>query len=111
MDGSTFHSNLRHIDWIGSVILTAAITLFCAGFNFQSTYGWSSGRFLGPLISGFVAFVAFGLYETYGTKTGIIPHELFNGNRKYGWAVLNFAILFFIEGLTFFAIITFYPAL
>ncbi|OWY42097.1 hypothetical protein AA0119_g4864 [Alternaria tenuissima] len=111
MDGSTFHSNLRHIDWIGSVTLTAAITLFCAGFNFQSTYGWSSGRFLGPLISGFVAFVAFGLYETYGTKTGIIPHELFNGNRKYGWAVLNFAILFFIEGLTFFAIITFYPAM
>jgi hypothetical protein len=46
MDGSTFHSNLRHIDWTGSVFLTAAITLFCAGFNFQSTYGWSSGQFL-----------------------------------------------------------------
>jgi hypothetical protein len=111
MDKSTIITNLKRIDWIGSAILTAAITLLVAGFNFESVYGWSSGQVLGPLISGIVAFVAFGLYESYGTETGIVPHELFESNRKNGWAILNFAILFFIEGATFFAIVTFYPAL
>jgi hypothetical protein len=111
MNRSTAIANLKRIDWIGSAILTAAITLFVAGFNFESVYGWSSGQVIGPLVSGVVGFVAFGLYESYGTKTGIIPHELFKGNRKNGWAILNFAILFFIEGVTFFSIVTFYPAL
>ncbi|KAL1797019.1 hypothetical protein ACET3X_005559 [Alternaria dauci] len=111
MARSELQANLRHIDWIGSVLLTAGITLIVAGFNFQSTYGWFSGQFLGPLVSGLVALLAFGLYETFGTKTGIIPHELFSVNRRYGWAVVNLAVLFFIEGVTFFAIVTFYPAL
>ncbi|OAL42841.1 MFS general substrate transporter [Pyrenochaeta sp. DS3sAY3a] len=111
MERSTIIANLKRIDWIGSAILTAAITLFVVGFNFESVYGWSSGQVLGPLISGVVLFVAFGVYESYGTNTGIIPHELFSGNRKNGWAILNFAVLFFIEGATFFSIVTFYPAM
>lgn len=108
---STAVSNLKRIDWIGSAMLTAGITLFVAGVSFQSVYGWSSGQVLGPLISGIVGFVAFGLYETYGTKHGIIPHELFETNYKTGWVLLNLAILFFIEGATFFSIVTFYPAM
>ncbi|KAF2650004.1 MFS general substrate transporter [Lophiostoma macrostomum CBS 122681] len=111
IDRSTAIADLKSIDWIGSAILTAAVTLFLAGFNFESVYGWKSGQVLGPLISGVIAFVAFGLYEMYGTKTGIISHELFEGTGRNSWAILIFAILFFIEGVTFFSIVTFYPSM
>lgn len=110
-ENSSTKDRLRQIDWIGSAILTAAITLFVAGLNFVSVYQWGTRQVLGPLIAGVVAFVAFGLYESFGTKRGIIPHELFQGGGRFGWSFALFCILFFIEGLTFFAIVTFYPTL
>ena len=111
MDKSTIIAKLKSIDWIGSGILMGSITLFVAGFSFQSVFGWGSGQVIGPMVMGVVGFVVFGLYESYGTKTGIIPHGLFEGDPNRGWTVLNFAALFFIEGATFFSIVTFYPAM
>ncbi|KAI5363648.1 putative major facilitator transporter Str1/Tri12, MFS transporter superfamily [Septoria linicola] len=110
-DQASVMQKLGRIDWIGSALLTAAIALFVAGFNLVSVFEWSSAKVLGPLVTGIVAFIVFGLYEAFGTKTGILPPELFQGGGRQGWAFAIFCFLFFIEGITFYAIITFYPAL
>lgn len=111
LNQSSIEDRLRKIDWLGSIILTSAIALFVTGLNLVTSYQWTSGQVLGPLCSGVVAFIAFGLYETYGTDRGIVPHALFQGEKRFGWAFTNFCALFFIEGITFFAILAFYPAL
>lgn len=110
-DGSTLMNKLGRIDWIGSGILIVAIALFVTGFNLVSVFGWLSAKVLAPIVIGSVSFIVFGLYEAFGTTTGILPHELFRGGSKHGWAFAIFCVLFFIEGITFFAINTFYPAL
>ncbi|CAK1364172.1 unnamed protein product [Cercospora beticola] len=110
-DASTLMNKLGRIDWVGSALLTAAIALFVAGFNLVSVFAWSSAKVLGPLVSGVAAFIIFGLYEAFGTKTGILPHELFRGGGRHGWAFAIFCFLFFIEGVTFFALVTFYPVM
>lgn len=111
VDTSSVLQTLKKIDWTGSTMLTAAITMFVAGLNLVSVYQWVSGQVLGPLVAGTVMFISFGLYEIYGTKTGIITHELFRDGERYGRSFALFCVLFFIEGIMFFAVVTFYPAL
>lgn len=110
-DGSSFMNKLGRIDLIGSGLLLAAIALVVTGFNLVSVFGWTSAKVLTPIVIGAVAFILFGAYEAFETKTGIFPHELFRGGSKHGWAFAIFCVLFFIEGITFFAINTFYPTL
>lgn len=111
MDRSSLMNKLGRIDWLGSAILAAAIALFVTGFNLVSVFGWTSAKVLAPIVIGAVAFVVFGLYEAFGTQNGILPHELFRGRSRHGWAFAIFCVLFFIEGITFFALNTFYPTL
>ena len=110
-DGTSFANKLGRIDLVGSGILLVAIALFVTGFNLVSIFGWTSPKVLAPIVIGAVSFIVFGLYEAFGTKNGILPHELFRGGSKHGWAFAIYCFLFFIEGITFFAINTFYPAL
>jgi hypothetical protein len=115
------HTRLDHLSWLqkllsldltGSFLLTAGLALLITGLNIGGTiYGWSSANVLGTLIPGIVALVAFGVYETFGTKTGILNHELFHGGAGQGRSFAIFCVLFFIEGLMFFCFTIWYPVL
>jgi len=99
------------LDVIGAFLLASGVALFITGLNLGGgLYAWSDAHVLGTLISGGVVLVAFGVYETYCTKTGILHHDLFVGNtlkEKSNFALL--CLLFFCEGSIFFATAVWFP--
>ncbi|OAG42252.1 glycogen debranching enzyme [Fonsecaea monophora] len=53
-----------HFDWIGFVVLAGSLTSMLIGLQWGGTsYPWSSGHVLGPLITGIVALIGFCIYE------------------------------------------------
>lgn len=109
----SFWQKLGTLDIIGAALLVSGTTLFIVGLNLGGgQFPWGDAHVLGPLVSGIVALLAFGVYETWGTKVGILHHDLFKGvtrRQKAGFPV--FCILFFCEGAIFFATAVWYPVM
>ena len=55
---------LRKLDIIGSIILVAGMILVVFAFE-SATEGWSTARFIAPLIIGLVMMIFFPVYEAY----------------------------------------------
>jgi hypothetical protein len=103
---------IRKLDLVGFALLTAGLALLLTGLNLGGgLYPWADGQVLGPLISGIIILVCFGLYEWKGTKTGILSHELFQGGKTQGRTFALCVFLIFIEGIMLFSYIIFYPVL
>ncbi|KAK5049568.1 hypothetical protein LTR84_004497 [Exophiala bonariae] len=97
----TFREKLRHLDWIGYVLLALGLVLFVMGLSWaENPYSWKDAHVLGPLLAGAVISILFILYEWRFKSDGMIHHRLFSRDR-------NFAIALgciFCEGLVFFAV-------
>lgn len=95
------------LDLPGMGLLTAGLTLLLTGLTLGgSPWSWANARVVATLVVGCVLLVAFGVYEKFGTKTGVLHHELFK-RRTFGLCIG----LIFIEGIMLFSIIVFYPVL
>lgn len=77
------------VDYPGIVLFVGSIASLLIALTWGgSTYAWSSTQVLTSLVIGCVGLVAFGLYETFFTREGILHHGMF-GSR-------NFVILLFV---------------
>lgn len=75
---TTFQSKLSSVDWIGSGLFTASITVFLIGISWGGNeFSWGSAATLCPLILGLAGLVAAGLYEHYGAKNPFLRLSLF----------------------------------
>jgi hypothetical protein len=110
-DHLSFWHKLGLLDLIGAFLLAAGVTLLIVGLNLGGgQFSWSDGHVLGTLISGVAGLIAFGVYEIWGTQTGMLHHELFRGvNRRHRASFGIFCMLFFLEGAIFFSTAVWYP--
>ena len=71
-------SQLRRIDWIGSVLFIASTTSVLIPITWGGvSYAWTSWRTLVPLIVGLCGLVSFILYEEYLAPEPLIPLTIF----------------------------------
>ncbi|KAJ7118832.1 major facilitator superfamily domain-containing protein [Mycena epipterygia] len=96
--------NFRQIVWacdpIGSSLMTAGTTLLLLAFDWAGgTFAWRDAHVLGPLLTGAVLLVLFGLYEWKGRTDGIIAHVFFERGPNFGLSVFAFAV----EGFVFYS--------
>lgn len=112
LDHLSFWQKLGHLDLPGSALLCVGLSLFLAGLCLGGgLFAWTNIRVLAPLVIGVVVLIAFGLYEIYGTKTGIIHHDLFTGPQTNGRIVAICTFLIAIEAIMGFSYMIFYPSL
>ncbi|KAJ7090382.1 MFS general substrate transporter [Mycena belliarum] len=96
--------SLRELVWacdpIGSLLMTAGTTLLLLAFDWAGgTFQWHDPHVLGPLITGVVLLVLFGLYEWKGRTDGIVAHVFFERGPNFGLSVFAFAV----EGFVFYS--------
>lgn len=112
LDHLTFLQKLGHIDIIGGLLITAALTLVLAALNLGGvTFPWASTQVLVPLILGFVVSGAVGLYEWKGTDKGILHHDFFRLPSPYKRTFIICVCLILVEGFVLFSIVIFYPVM
>lgn len=111
-DHLSFTSKLLQLDLVGCGLLCVGLSTFLAGLCLGGAlYPWTNARVLAPLIAGLVVLIGFGFYETYGTKTGVIHHDLFSGPNTNGRVMMICMILIAVESVLAFAYLIFYPPL
>ncbi len=109
-DHLSFWQKLGHLDLPGSSLLTTGLVLFLVGLNLGgSLYAWTSPRVLATMIIGIIILIIFGIWEWKGTKTGILHHELFQGENDRGRSFALYNALIFIEAILLFTFAIFYP--
>ncbi|KAH7348901.1 putative siderophore iron transporter [Rhexocercosporidium sp. MPI-PUGE-AT-0058] len=112
LDHLSFGQKLARLDLPGCGLLTTGLTLLLVGMNLGSSlYEWTDAPVLATIIIGCITLLCFGIYEWKFMKTGILHHDLFRGGKSQGRAFAIFLGLIFIEGITLFCYIIFYPAL
>ncbi|RDW76097.1 hypothetical protein BP5796_06918 [Coleophoma crateriformis] len=90
---------LAKLDWIGYLLLTAGLVLFCMGLSWaQNPYAWTDAHVLAPFLIGVALIFALGYYEWKIKKDGMFHHGLFRNGRNFPIALL----CIFVEGLVFF---------
>lgn len=88
----------RNLDYIGAVLVTAAMLLIVLGFT-EAPGHWSAGKTLGPLISGIGLLGFFALWDEYllpklaPNKEPLIPRRL--------WSFRNFAAILPITAFSY----------
>ncbi|KAF7520304.1 hypothetical protein G7054_g12805 [Neopestalotiopsis clavispora] len=92
---------LRRIDYIGTVILIAAVTSVLIGLSYGGTvYVWSDARVIVPLLLGLLGLVLFHAYETAPwVKYPTLPEQVFKKRTPASALViafLSFMLLFWV---------------
>lgn len=96
---------LRQLDWVGYILVTFGVTLFCMGLSWaQNPYPWASSHVLGPFLVGLVLLVALIVYEWKVKPDGLFHHSLFR-NRNFAITL----VCVYIEGHGAFASNYFVP--
>lgn len=98
-----------HLDWIGYVLLLAALVPFLMGFAWSgdTNYGWANKTHtVVPITVGGVLFLVCLLYEWKGTKTGFLDHRLFAHGRNFPLCL----VLIAVEGSLFYLVNNIYPS-
>lgn len=100
--GTKIMDQLRSIDFLGVILLSAANSLLVTSFLFGgNTYEWDDPLIICLLIGSALAFILFGLHQAYGTRHPLISHTLAT-NRN---AVVTCAGMIFMciceSGLTY----------
>ena len=71
-------NKLLLFDWAGAILLTASTTSFLMPVSWGGVmFAWSSFRTLVPLVLGICGLFVFVMYETYVSKTPLIPLRIF----------------------------------
>ena len=110
VDHLSFWSKVGHIDLIGCGLLTAGLALFLTGTGLGGgLYAWTNARVLSTIIVGILMIITFGLYEWKGTKTGILHHDLFRGEKAQGRTFALCVGLLFFEAILIFSYGMFTP--
>ncbi|MFB4303859.1 MFS transporter [Actinomadura sp. NTSP31] len=73
------------MDWAGGLLLGAGITAIVYGVGKGSDWGWTSGKFLGFVIGGVVAIIAFVVVES---RVAHPLYELSMLSRRSVWSVV-----------------------
>jgi len=70
---------VKDFDYVGLVLFTGGIVVFCIGVSWGgSYYPWKSAHVIASILVGFFALVAFAIYELYvDLKEPLIPMRLF----------------------------------
>jgi len=100
----TTREKLRRLDWVGYLLFTPGLVLFCIALSWsRNPYPWSSSRIVASFVAGVVLIIAFFIYEWRFKKDGVLNHGLFK-DKNFSVALL----LIFVEGLVFFAANTYF---
>lgn len=96
----TQREKLARLDWIGFLLLSGGLVLFCMSLVWsQNPYPWSDAHVLAPFILGLALIAGLISYETRFRKDGMFHHALFKGGRNFALALG----CVFVEGLVFFS--------
>ncbi|KAK3934176.1 major facilitator superfamily domain-containing protein [Diplogelasinospora grovesii] len=89
---------LGKLDWVGYLLLTAGIVLFCIGLSWsENPYPWADPHTSATFAAGLFALALLAINETFFKKDGMLHHGLFQ-NRNFAIAL----VCIFCEGLAFF---------
>ncbi|KZM23649.1 transmembrane transport [Ascochyta rabiei] len=111
-DSLSWVQKLRKLDILGSLLLTAAVTLILVGLNLGGgQYSWDNSRVIATIVVGGVLVIAFGVYEWKGTNSGILHHDLFLPGKPNGRTFAICTGLFAVEAIIFISFTIFYPIL
>lgn len=106
VDGMSKMDILKQIDYTGAFLSIGGVTLFLVGLQAGGyQFPWTSGKVLGPLIVGILMILGFIAWEVWGTKTPMIPAEIFQGQRVVALALA----IVFVAGMNFYSILGFFP--
>lgn len=112
LDHLSLWQKLGRLDLPGFFLLTAGLTLLLTGLNLGGgLYSWASAPVLATLIIGTLILGVFGIYEWRLTMTGILHQDLFRGPNHSGRTFGICIALIFVEGISLFAYVIFYPVL
>lgn len=93
----THLQKLARIDYTGNVILIGStVAILYATTYGGTTFPWSSGKILSPLLIGFAGFALFGFYETKA-KEPVMPPNLFSSRTT----VVIFLATFFNSAMLY----------
>ncbi|KAJ7611614.1 MFS general substrate transporter [Roridomyces roridus] len=96
----TFRELVWACDPIGSCLMTAGTTLLLLAFDWAGgTFAWRDAHVLGPLLTGVVLLIFFGLYEWKGRKDGIVAHVFFERGPNFMLSLFAFSV----EGFVFYS--------
>ncbi|KAJ7043033.1 MFS general substrate transporter [Mycena alexandri] len=95
---------LRQLVWacdpIGSLLMTAGTTLLLLAFDWAGgTFLWHDAHVIGPLVTGAILLLFFGLYEWLGREDGIVAHVFFARGPNFALSLVAFAV----EGFVFYS--------
>ncbi|KAK0725833.1 major facilitator superfamily domain-containing protein [Lasiosphaeris hirsuta] len=103
----TLGEKLRRIDWIGNILLIAAVVSVLIALSWGGTrYPWGAAQVVVPLVLGLVGLVLFHLYETAPwVAVPILPERLFTRRTPAAGLVIAF-----LDALLLFWVTYFFPA-
>ena len=94
----TLAEKLRRLDWIGYILLTTGLVVFCLGLSWaKNPYPWNDARVLAPFLIGVALTACFVVYEWRLKSDGMLHHGLFR-HRNFPLAM----VCIFGEGIVFF---------
>ncbi|KAH8911117.1 MFS general substrate transporter [Coniochaeta sp. PMI_546] len=106
-DHKTKWQLIKEIDYVGLVLFTAGCLLVLLALNWGGgMHPWNSSWVVGPLIVGFVCFIALGFWEAYmPLKYPILPPHLFVQWRKF----TSFLVVCFVAGMLYYSMNVIWP--
>jgi len=106
--GLPFDRAVRELDYVGSLLFIASVTLILTGIVYTTTLASSNPKVIGTLVAGFVLLVIFALYETFAPlKQPLTPTHVFtrgNGRELTAPFIAGFVVTMF-----YYAINVIYP--
>ncbi|KIH86632.1 hypothetical protein SPBR_08321 [Sporothrix brasiliensis 5110] len=82
--GMTTADKIKHIDFVGGLLMTAGLVMFLVGFNWGGQqYPWHAARVIAFLTIGSALIVIFCLYEAYGAPYPMFPRRLMRHTRTF----------------------------
>jgi hypothetical membrane protein len=72
----------KELDYVGAILFIASATLILVGIVYTTTLPSKDPKVIGTLVSGFIALVAFALWETFAPlKQPLTPTHVFTRDK------------------------------
>jgi len=96
---------IHRMDFFGAFLAIGGVTSFLVGLNWGGqNYSWHSAHVIGTLTAGLASMVAFGFWETFGTKYPMFPWRLVKHPRLF-FAIV---ILCLTSGINYVPVVLFW---